>query len=83
MQLSPPRTSKCVFKSSVHRNIVIHDQYRLEITIWLVPSLIENAVAVSFVGMALGPMYPMVMSQAGRIIPRKVSYPMPFIYKIL
>jgi len=40
-------------------------------TIWLVPSLIENAIAISFVGMVLGPMYPMVMSQAGRIIPRK------------
>jgi fucose permease len=40
--------------------------------IWFVPSLIGNAVAVSLVGMALGPFYPIVMSQTGRIIPRKV-----------
>ncbi|CAG8537440.1 12150_t:CDS:10 [Acaulospora colombiana] len=45
---------------------------RLEFTIWFVPSLIGNAVAVSFVGLVLGPMYPIVMSQAGRIIPRKL-----------
>ncbi|PVG03284.1 MFS general substrate transporter [Serendipita vermifera] len=44
----------------------------LEFTIWFVPSLIGNAVAVSFVGLVLGPMYPIVMSQAGRIIPRKL-----------
>lgn len=44
----------------------------LEITIWFVPSLIENAIAVSFAGMALGPFFPIVMSQTGRIIPRKL-----------
>ncbi|KAG8831933.1 hypothetical protein FRC17_002338 [Serendipita sp. 399] len=43
----------------------------LDITIWFTPSLIGNAVAVSFVGMVLGPMYPIVMSQAGHIIPQK------------
>lgn len=41
-------------------------------TIWFVPSLIGNAIAVAFVGMVLGPFYPIVMSQTGRIIPRKV-----------
>jgi hypothetical protein len=46
--------------------------YRLELTIWFIPFLIENAVAVSLVGMMLGPMYPIVMSQSGRVIPRKV-----------
>ncbi|KAG8814571.1 hypothetical protein FRC17_001074 [Serendipita sp. 399] len=44
----------------------------LEITIWFVPSLIGNAIAVSLVGMALGPFYPIVMNQTGRLIPRKV-----------
>ena len=48
--------------------------HRLELTIWFIPSLIENAVAVSLVGMMLGPMYPIVMSQSGRIIPRKVCF---------
>lgn len=44
----------------------------LEFTVWFVPSLIGNAIAVSFVGLVLGPFYPIVMSQTGRIIPRKV-----------
>ncbi|PVF98696.1 MFS general substrate transporter [Serendipita vermifera] len=44
----------------------------LEITIWFVPSLIGNAIAVSLVGMMIGPFYPIVMNQTGRIIPRKV-----------
>ncbi|PVF98704.1 MFS general substrate transporter, partial [Serendipita vermifera] len=44
----------------------------LEITIWFVPSLIGNAIAISLVGMMLGPFYPIVMNQTGRIIPRKV-----------
>jgi len=43
----------------------------LEITIWFVPSMIENAVAVSLFGMLLGPMYPIVMNHAGKILPRK------------
>ncbi|KAG6839778.1 hypothetical protein C0991_011729 [Blastosporella zonata] len=42
----------------------------LEIIIWLVPSLIGNAVAVSIVGMLLGPMYPIAMNHAGRVLPR-------------
>ncbi|KAG8772919.1 hypothetical protein FRC20_005778 [Serendipita sp. 405] len=44
----------------------------LEITVWFVPSLIGNAIAVSLVGMTLGPFYPIVMNQTGRLIPRKV-----------
>ncbi|KAF8966641.1 MFS general substrate transporter [Flammula alnicola] len=42
----------------------------LEIVIWFVPSLIGNAVAVSIVGVLLGPMYPIAMNQASRILPR-------------
>ncbi|KAF7320897.1 MFS general substrate transporter [Mycena chlorophos] len=41
----------------------------LELVIWLVPSLIGGAVAVSFVGMLLGPMYPIAMNHAGRVFP--------------
>jgi len=40
--------------------------------VWFVPSLVGDAVAVSFVGMVLGPFYPIVMSQSGRLIPRKI-----------
>jgi len=42
----------------------------LQITIWLVPSLIQNAVAISLIGVLLGPMYPIVINHAARILPR-------------
>ncbi|KAJ7310896.1 major facilitator superfamily domain-containing protein [Mycena albidolilacea] len=42
---------------------------RLELVIWLVPSLIGGAASVSFVGV-FGPMYPIVMNHAGRVFPR-------------
>jgi hypothetical protein len=42
------------------------------VVIWQVPSLIGDAVAVSMVGLLLGPMYPLCMNQAGRIIPRNL-----------
>ena len=45
---------------------------RLELVIWLVPSLISSAIAVSFVGMVLGPIYPIVMNHAGRILPPRL-----------
>lgn len=43
--------------------------YSLEITVWFVPSLIENAVAISFVGLLMGPMYPIVVNQSKKVIP--------------
>ncbi|KAI0750141.1 MFS general substrate transporter [Daedaleopsis nitida] len=41
----------------------------LEVTVWAVPSLVENAVAVAFVGLVLGPMYPIMMNHASSILP--------------
>ena len=41
----------------------------LELIVWLVPSLIGSAVAVSFVGLFLGPIYPIVMNHSGRVLP--------------
>lgn len=41
----------------------------LEVTIWVVPSLVENAVAVAFIGLVLGPMYPIMMNHASSILP--------------
>lgn len=41
----------------------------LELIVWLVPSLIGDAVAVSLVGVLLGPMYPIAMNHAGRVLP--------------
>ena len=36
------------------------------------PSLIGGAVAVSFVGLLLGPVYPIVMNHAGRVLPPRL-----------
>ncbi|PVF93671.1 MFS general substrate transporter [Serendipita vermifera] len=44
----------------------------LELVIWLVPSFIGTAVAVSLVGVLLGPMYPLCINHAGRVLPRKI-----------
>ncbi|KZT71857.1 hypothetical protein DAEQUDRAFT_75635 [Daedalea quercina L-15889] len=41
----------------------------LELIIWLVPSLVGGAVAISFVGLFLGPIYPIVMNHSGQILP--------------
>ncbi|OSD01411.1 MFS general substrate transporter, partial [Trametes coccinea BRFM310] len=42
----------------------------LEVTVWVVPSLIENAVAVAFVGLLLGPMFPILINHSTTILPR-------------
>ncbi|KAF8609125.1 MFS general substrate transporter [Ceratobasidium sp. AG-I] len=54
----------------------------LELTIWLVPNLIGNAVAVSLVGMLIGehtllrrlckPIYPIAMNITGTIVPKRI-----------
>ncbi|KAI0087348.1 MFS general substrate transporter [Irpex rosettiformis] len=41
----------------------------LEFIIWFVPSLTGGAVAVSFIGVFLGPIYPLLMNHSGRILP--------------
>ena len=41
----------------------------LELVVWFVPNLYAGAVAVSFVGFFLGPIYPILMNHAGRVIP--------------
>lgn len=43
--------------------------FGLDFVIWFVPSLVGNAVTVSIIGMLLGPMYPIAMNQASRILP--------------
>lgn len=43
---------------------------RLEFVVWFVPSVVGDAVAVSLVGIALGPMYPITMNRAGHVIPQ-------------
>ncbi|KAI9567524.1 major facilitator superfamily domain-containing protein [Boletus coccyginus] len=41
----------------------------LELVVWFVPSLIGGAVSVSIIGVLLGPMYPIAMNHAGRVLP--------------
>ncbi|KAK7044709.1 hypothetical protein R3P38DRAFT_3176948 [Favolaschia claudopus] len=42
----------------------------LELVVWFVPSLIADAVTVSLIGFVLGPIYPIIMNQTGRVVPR-------------
>ncbi|CAE6460672.1 unnamed protein product [Rhizoctonia solani] len=44
----------------------------LELVIWLVPDIIGNAVAVSFVGLLLGPMFPIIMKVTSGLVPQRV-----------
>ncbi|KZV98114.1 MFS general substrate transporter [Exidia glandulosa HHB12029] len=44
----------------------------LDVVIWQVRSLIGDAVAVSIIGVLFGPMYPIVMHQAGLILPPRI-----------
>ncbi|KAF8628749.1 hypothetical protein AX15_003741 [Amanita polypyramis BW_CC] len=41
----------------------------LELLVWFTPSLIGDAVAVSIIGLLLGPMYPIIMNHSGRVLP--------------
>ncbi|KAF8306093.1 MFS general substrate transporter [Clavulina sp. PMI_390] len=43
----------------------------LELTVWFVPSLYENAVAVAFVGVVIGPFYPIAMRVTSVLVPRR------------
>ncbi|KAI0760304.1 MFS general substrate transporter [Fomes fomentarius] len=44
----------------------------LELVIWFAPNLLAGAISVSFVGFFLGPMYPILMNHAGRILPHEL-----------
>ncbi|KAG1798087.1 MFS general substrate transporter [Suillus plorans] len=41
----------------------------LELIVWLVPSIIGGGVAISIIGLIFGPMYPIAMMHAVRILP--------------
>ncbi|KAG1901123.1 MFS general substrate transporter [Suillus fuscotomentosus] len=41
----------------------------LELIVWLVPSIIGGGVAISIIGIIFGPMYPIAMMHAVRILP--------------
>ncbi|KAG8890223.1 hypothetical protein FRB98_000551 [Tulasnella sp. 332] len=42
----------------------------LEIVVWQAPNLIADAVAVSFVGCMVGPLYPIAMNVSAEVLPR-------------
>ncbi|KAF8439080.1 major facilitator superfamily domain-containing protein [Boletus edulis BED1] len=42
----------------------------LEFFVWFVPSLIGDAIAVACIGVLLGPMYPLAMNHARRVLPQ-------------
>ncbi|KAK1225385.1 hypothetical protein PQX77_011675 [Marasmius sp. AFHP31] len=42
----------------------------LELIVWLVPSLIGGGVSIAIVGLLLGPLYPIGLNHARRILPR-------------
>lgn len=44
----------------------------LELVVWFVPSLISGAIAVSFVGVLLGPIYPIVINHSSKILPPRL-----------
>ncbi|KAG8715778.1 hypothetical protein FRC11_000073, partial [Ceratobasidium sp. 423] len=44
----------------------------LQLVIWLVPDIIGNAVAVSFVGLLLGPMFPIIMKVTSELVPKRI-----------
>jgi len=41
-----------------------------QLVVWLTPSFLAGAIAVSFVGLFLGPMYPVLMTFVGRTVSR-------------
>lgn len=41
----------------------------LEVFIWALPKEIPSAIAISLVGLFLGPMFPMIMNQCGTLLP--------------
>jgi hypothetical protein len=41
-----------------------------EATVWAVPSFVENAIAVSCIGLFLGPMYPILVYHSNTILPK-------------
>ncbi|KIY70492.1 MFS general substrate transporter [Cylindrobasidium torrendii FP15055 ss-10] len=54
-----------------HRVVFIYASIAiaLQLTIWFVPSIIENALAIACIGVLLGPVFPILIAHASRIIP--------------
>ena len=66
--VSPPPLSLVPF--SGQQSLTPHPIPRLEFIVWFDPSLISDAIAVACIGLLLGPMYPVAMNHAGRVLPQ-------------
>jgi len=44
-----------------------------QLLVWLIPNVIGNAVAVAFLGLLLGPVYPCAQAVFSRLMPRHVQ----------
>lgn len=60
---------QCPHPTSTRRRQLTISLPRLELVIWLVPSLVGGAIAIAFIGVFLGPIYPLVMNHTARILP--------------
>jgi fucose permease len=41
-----------------------------QVVVWLVPSIIADAISISIIGLVLGPMYPIAIHHTTRVLPR-------------
>ncbi|ONH67243.1 Bypass of stop codon protein 6 [Cyberlindnera fabianii] len=46
----------------------------LDILAWLIPNVIVEAVCACFIGVCIGPMYPMMVGLLTRVLPRKIRF---------
>ena len=44
-----------------------------QLLVWLVPNVVGEAVAVSLVGLLLGPVYPLAMAVLSQLMPRELQ----------
>lgn len=61
-----------IFATCTPLSDLLEPIHSLELIVWLVPSLISYAISVSFLGLVLGPLYPIVISHAGTILPHSL-----------
>lgn len=60
----------------VRRSIVILSAFivTFDLLTWLLPNTIAAAIFASFIGLGIGPIYPMMVSLLTRILPRKIRF---------
>ena len=76
---SPPRSLSLLCprrrvsqRSAFESNTTSRKSCRADILVWQLRSFLGNAITVSFMGMFLGPLYPLIMSECAVMIPRHI-----------